>query len=427
MPELGSQSAAGKPDKPFRAIGLPVVSPLHDPAAVKASLELYRKRVGGLVEISEPVEESGKALSVARGADALVVPVITGGTEHIVVALGELGIPILLLAHDGQNSLPAALEAMARLRHDGRRAALALLDDGVERRVDAFLRAAKALTRLRNSTMLIVGRPSDWLVYGNLPEQWKFLEALGLRPEPIDIGALEDLARRTREGVPKDLERFARAEIFGASKDDLGPASGVYAALKALLLERGARYATVRCFDLVKDLRTTGCLALSALNDEGYVVGCEGDLPATITMAVLREISGQPAFMGNLAWISGGKLLLAHCTVATSLVARFRLRTHFESGIGIAIQGYPRRGETVTVARIDGARRLLRAMRAVVLNDAPLREDNCRTQFLLDVGPGIERLLRDPVGNHHALVPGDWIDALATFADLAGLELELIR
>ena len=38
----------------------------------------------------------------------------------------------------------------------------------------------------------------------------------------------------------------------------------------------------VRCFDLVTARGTTGCLALSALNDAGRVAACEGDLASAV-------------------------------------------------------------------------------------------------------------------------------------------------
>ena len=53
--------------------------------------------------------------------------------------------------------------------------------------------------------------------------------------------------------------------------------------------ERHLDACVVRCFDLVTDLRTTGCLALSWLLDQGVVAGCEGDIPATLTMVWARQ------------------------------------------------------------------------------------------------------------------------------------------
>lgn len=47
------------------------------------------------------------------------------------------------------------------------------------------------------------------------------------------------------------------------------------------------------------DLQTTGCLALSALLDEGIVAGCEGDLPAALTMSWMQAVTGQASFMAN--------------------------------------------------------------------------------------------------------------------------------
>jgi L-fucose isomerase-like protein len=98
---------------------------------------------------------------------------------------------------------------------------------------------------------------------------------------------------------------------------------------------------TVRCFDLVTDLRTSGCLALAELNDAGITAGCEGDLPSTVAMIWTRLLLGEVPWMANPVQIHPDEdvLVLAHCTVARSLTSSYRIRSHFESGHGAAIDG----------------------------------------------------------------------------------------
>ena len=112
---------------------------------------------------------------------------------------------------------------------------------------------------------------------------------------------------------------------------------------------------TVRCFDLLGDPGTSGCLALASLNDEGIVAGCEGDVPSTLAMLLVRYLLGRPSWMANPATVDvdANRLVLAHCTVAPSMLEGFALDTHFESGMGVGIHGHFAH-QPVTLLRFGG-------------------------------------------------------------------------
>lgn len=113
---------------------------------------------------------------------------------------------------------------------------------------------------------------------------------------------------------------------------------------------------TVRCFDLLP-LNVTCCLSLSKLNDEMITAGCEGDIHAAITMMLLSQITRRPTFMANPIDydVATNSLLIAHCTIARDLCSSDVLRTHFESGKSVAVQGILNEGlsDVWTLARYD--------------------------------------------------------------------------
>jgi L-fucose isomerase-like protein len=196
-------------------------------------------------------------------------------------------------------------------------------------------------------------------------------------------------------------------------------AARVTAGLRAVVRRHRLGACSVRCFDLVTDLSTTGCLALSALLDEGVVAGCEGDLPATLTMLWMQALSGQPSFMANPQDLDPADrtLWLAHCTVARSLLEGYTLRSHFESGLGVGIQGDLPPGEA-TLARIGGE-----DLREVFLSDGQIlasgsSERRCRTQVKVRLREDLEPLLERPLGNHHVLLRGHWAEDLRAYHDL---------
>ena len=195
-------------------------------------------------------------------------------------------------------------------------------------------------------------------------------------------------------------------------------AARVVVALREVVLAHGLQACAVRCFDLVVDRRTTGCLALSWLLDHGVVAGCEGDVPATITMAWAQAMSGQPGFLANPQDVDlrTNSVWLAHCTIARRLVTGYTLRSHFESSLGVGIEGRIEPGPA-TLVRIGGAD--LRGLfvsegEIVATENKPMR---CRTQVEVRLTTDAGTLLTHPVGNHHVLIRGHWAGQLQEYYD----------
>ncbi len=342
--------------------------------------------------------------------------------------------PVILLAHPGQNSLPASLEVLARLRQTGGIGKVVYLTgdrQADQRGLDRALRLADTRRRLSAARIGLVGEPSDWLA-ASMPDPRRVTEGWGPRVVRIAIDDLMQAYEEEVVGGPLAPAAAALKEAFikGArevrepSDDDLTRAAAVYAALRRLADIHRLDAMTVRCFDLVLRAKTTGCLALSALTDEGLIAGCEGDLPTTLTMMLLAYNSGGTPFMANPARVdrAGGSLWLAHCTVGRSLLDDYTVRSHFESGLGVGIQGTVPAGP-VTLARIGGVDldRLYVAEGELTANGR--EEDLCRTQVRIKLDGGVDYFLRRPLGNHHVLIRGHWQEDLAAYADLVGVRL----
>jgi len=216
----------------------------------------------------------------------------------------------------------------------------------------------------------------------------------------------------------KELAAFTREaeEILGPNPDDIREAVAVYRGLRTLVDEYRLAACSVRCFDLVTDLHTTGCYALSRLNDEGVPAGCEGDLQALFSLYIGTLLSGKVAFMGNIASIEpeSRTIGLAHCMCPLSMAMHYTVYTHFESNLGIGISGTFPEG-AYTMYRLGGERLDHLFVREGQLEDTEFRQDLCRTQLRLCVDEPIDELLHAPLGNHHILIPGHYRTAIERF------------
>jgi len=368
-------------------------------------------------------------LSVAMPLFYLVA---TGGTESVVMDLRAKRAqtaptePVVLIAHPGNNSLPAALEVLARLQQDGEHGRILYLhgpDDAAGyARVEQAVADIACQRALAGSRIGLIGDPSDWLVASS-PAGDTVRGTWGPQVVPI---AMEELTSRLEAIGPDDVAETTASFVEGAtgviepSLAELTDVARVYAALRALTEDFELDALTVRCFDLVLNLETTGCFALAELTDTGVIAGCEGDLVSTVGLLWARELLGETPWMANPAQLdeAANTLWLAHCTVPRTIVDSYRLRSHFESGLGVGIQGELPLGP-VTLLRIGGTRmeRLWLAEGEIVrTGDA---ENLCRTQIQVKLASGhVNELLRAPLGNHLVVVTGHHAQHLLTWWEM---------
>lgn len=100
-------------------------------------------------------------------------------------------------------------------------------------------------------------------------------------------------------------------------------------------------------------------------------------------------------------------------------MTRWELRSHFESGLGVAIAGELEAGP-VTLLRLGGRRLEELLLAEGEAAPIPRREDLCRTQVDVRLAPGVvDDLLARPLGNHLLLVPGHHAGRLRAFRDWA--------
>ncbi len=395
---------------------LPLASSFHSADQVRDTIQGIASQLSARLLPYKLLEEGSEA------PNALLI--VTGGTEHLALAaLAHMQGPALLLAHPHQNSLPASLEILSRLHQLGRPGRIVLLNGGEEgfASLATLHRLLDAHARLGLLRLGRIGEPSDWLV-ASTPGADQVEEVWG--PKVLDISL--DVLRRAIQAADPEASRLFQDSFQGGARSilepsgsDLGMASRVGVALRRVVQEHHLDACTVRCFDLVKDLQTTGCLALSALLDEGIVAGCEGDLPAALTMSWMQAVTGQASFMANPQDLdsTSNTLWLAHCTIGRNLLKGYALRSHFESSLGVGIQGELEPGP-ITLARIGGS-----DLREVFLTDGELlangdSELRCRTQIQVHLDGDVRELLSRPLGNHLVLIGGHWAAQLREYHEL---------
>ena len=262
----------------------------------------------------------------------------------------------------------------------------------------------------------VVGRPSDWLISSDV-DYAKARERFGVEIIDISMDELLDEIRVGGFSIPDAIRlNPLNAPKYGVpfKAGDFDKALEIYGALSRIVRKYSLQGLTLRCFDLLGTVGSTGCMALAILNAEGITATCEGDVPAMVTMAIASRIAGTPGFQVNLSRIREEGFLFAHCTVPLNIVDNYCYDTHFESGIGVAVHGEFSKGP-VTLFKVGaGMDRFFVA--EALLESNPYDKNLCRTQVVLrpdmpaPAEPATANLaayfLREPLGNHHVIIPG---------------------
>jgi L-fucose isomerase-like protein len=392
---------------------LPVASSLHDPGALSRLLQDLEPALGA----AGGTRVDATALAFPQ---PLLYLTLTGGTERQLLDLRDRrinrvpGEPATILAHPGHNSLPAALETLARIRQLGGRGRIVYLrggDDAESReRIQTAVHDLEVWRSLRSSRIGLIGDPSDWLVASS-PDPEIVRTVWGPQIVRLDIAEVIRGQPSAPSGPAVALASTVAAGARAVIEPDAGhimDAARVYPVLRDLVTAHRLTALTVRCFDIILERETSGCLALAELNDEGVVAGCEGDLVSTVALLWARELLGVLGWMANPARVDERRnaVLLAHCTVPKSLVTGYDLRSHFESGLGVGLAGEIPPGE-VTLLRIGGAGMNELWVAEGLAVPTKRQEGLCRTQLEVELTRGsVEEMLRAPLGNHLVLLPG---------------------
>ena len=403
----------------------------------------------GDVSIFKNSSPASCGIESATGEVVNVAYILTGGTESLFVKLfGEncsrLG-NIAIISDAYHNSLAASQEICTWLYNNGvqhrhiniplhspdatlnRLPTLLCAESPAPQstechsEVAAIREGAEAATAeslvkaLGGCTIGLIGEASPWLIASGIDKE-ALSERCGVSFREISIGTLADkylgyrelwknhtLSAGARAELDEVLCRFSCSLEGERTTEDLSDAAIMYLALASICKEEHLDAVTVKCFDLLSSCKTTACLALALLNDNGIIAGCEGDIPSICTMLAVYKALGRPSFMANPASIDSGNLSIdfAHCTIPTVMVESCTLPSHFESGIGIGINGEVPLGN-YTLCKLSGKT----LERSLICNGRLVKgeylSNRCRTQvrFIFESKAEFDAFCKARVGNH---------------------------
>ena len=376
--------------------------------------------------IGDESVETRRATSLQMLPDAFMIA--TGGVENLFKRIwSSIDVEMMcglthkktvtMIADGRNNSLAAALEILTYLGNIGVEGKIlhGTNDEIVSAIVETW-RAASLQGRIG-----LFGQPSDWLIASGVDRDF-LRQRHGIETVDIDLQCLVEgiktVSQNEAEEVAQTMVKRAKA-VKEPSDADMLEAAKAYLAIKRICQEERLDAMTIRCFDIVKACGTTSCLALALLNDEGIVAGCEGDMQTLMSMYLVKRLCGEVAFMANPSQLTDKTSMLAHCTIPLTMCDETTIRSHFESSIGVAIQGLMPLTD-YTLFKWGGPQLDRYFVIEAPAIETPYSNHFCRTQITLNVNLK-SYLLQHSIGNHHVIIRGRHAEEIRKFMQVNGV------
>ena len=319
--------------------------------------------------------------------------------------------PYVLLTTPSYNSLAAAMEIMGFLAEHNLSGEIIHGDfETLAKGLKEKIAIAKAKEGLKKSHLGCFGMPGG-LIASDV-DFAALQEKVGCKTTMFE---LDELIDEYHKGGYEENDYTKQLKEKGYKPEEVEKALNVYGGLQRLIKKYELTAVTVRCFDLLTRIQTTGCLALSILNCQGIPAACEGDQKSLLSMVIMRLLTDRSAFMANPCSMDPqtGEIMFAHCTIPIDMPEDYQLTTHFESGIGVGISS-DIKPQVMTVFKCNGDLSKHYAGRAQLV-ETTHRNDLCRSQMLLKMEDGTEYFATNPISNHHIICKGDYKELIDAF------------
>ena len=316
-------------------------------------------------------------------------------------------------------------------------------DPDVSRKIQTLASVGALIRKLSQTRFGVVGEHPTGMDSCHLDESI-LKEKFGVDIVRITLDEVFDRSRKIaddqvtciRKGLEHTLDNLAELDQVA-----LTGTLRVYAALQALVTEKGLAGLAVRCWpEFFTELGCAACGAMSMLSD-GFSnqtpipCGCEADINGTLTQFILQSLSGEPAFGTDIVGVdtAADKIALWHCGLAPLSMAdpdhHPRGTVHSNRGLPLLMDFTLKPGR-VTLARISraaGDLRMVIGEGEMLSEPKPFSGTAGTLRLTLPAANFLDALIRKGLEHHVSLTYGHYVDTLALFADWINLPVVLFQ
>jgi L-fucose isomerase len=386
-----------------------------------------------------------------NGIEALVLYVGTWTYSNLAVDLAStVQVPVLVWTNSGPGNVGIVGGAIARGALDEVGMPVKLVhgdfDDGETlEKVRLWCTGAAAAMRLRSTTMGVGGSRCMGM-YTAHADPSEIRSKFGMDIDGWDEIAVIDAAKRVPERRVSEFHGWMKDAFGGieAHEEAVRAQIAMYLALRDLIQEKGYDCIAVKCLPHLPSIHTTFCLAHSLLNDssdaygekEPYVCGCEADVNGTLTMQMMKNVSGKTTMFADFLCYEEEKNLVTLCNCGSQPTDMAPSRKdvrwvtegliEFEWKIGGCCPQYVAKPGALTMARLGRIRgeyiMLIMRGEAKTYPREKLGEINPQQpQAFVELGCGPDAFIEQLRCNHIHVVYGDYVRELEVLCTVLGI------
>jgi L-fucose isomerase-like protein len=390
-----------------------------------------------LVIEAEDAREVGKFLA-SKDLDGIVVISGTFHLGHLVLELDKIvKKPIMLwglneLPYDGGkirlNSVCGVNLNASNLYKSGNDNFHYNISDNFD---EDWLDAIRASKALKDSRIGLIGYRAHGFFNLSIDEL-KTYEETGVLIDHFELSEVFDMDVTQTEIDKYHTKVKELFDISELSEEQVDKVVKLVGKFKNFMNKNSLNAVAVRCWpEFAANFGVSPCAAMSILQSEGNIMGCEGDIEGVISMLVHKAIGGETPFLADLSQVDlkDDHALMWHCGVAPCNLWDEKsvrsLDTYFAGGKGVTA-GFVMRPGQVNVLRIDSARgkhRMFLQNGKGMEMDKLLKGTYVKVRFDNNINNVLDKVVNNGIAHHVSLVYGDFSRPLKLFAKIKNWEI----
>lgn len=249
----------------------------------------------------------------------------------------------------------------------------------------------------------------------------------------IDHFELSDLYKETENFdnsyINKINDTFDTSSLIG---NKIPKVAALAFALKSFMIKNNLKALAIRCWpEFAQGYGIAPCASMSLVQDEDYIVACEGDIDCTITMICHQAAGANKPFMADISQVNldEGTALLWHCGVAPCSLANGKsicsLDSYHAGGKGVTA-GFVLKEGDISIARLDsinGKYRIFMEKGKSLPMEKLLTGTYAKVEFSHPMKEVFDKLVYSGVAHHVSMVYGDYSEVFKVFSRLKDIEI----
>lgn len=240
--------------------------------------------------------------------------------------------------------------------------------------------------------------------------------------EPVDAAEVE--AREAQIGKLFDLS--------GVNARQVRKVAELCQRFRSFMDRQGLSGLAVRCWpEFAAGYGVSPCAAMSILQSEGYVIGCEGDVQGVLSQLMHTAIGVEQPFLADLSQVNfeTDSALMWHCGVAPCGLwdecSVRSLDSYYAGGRGVTADFVLKSGR-INVLRMDFARgrsRLFLEQGQAVSVPKELKGTHVKVVFDKPMTEVLDTVVRNGIAHHVSLAYGENVRPIELYARMSGMDL----